>query len=84
MSIEEIKEPIYFESCLTYSSGPAQTLYNCNCMLSLLNMKDVSGEAPEEAAVGYGLIIHQVERALDEIGERYDFVEKSNNVSALG
>ncbi len=85
MSIEEIKEPIYFESCLTSSAGPAQTLYNCRCMLSMLNMKNLSGcERPEEAAVGFGLVMYQVEKALDDIAECYDFVEKSNSVSALG
>jgi len=68
------KEPIYFESCLTASDNPAQTLYNCQCMLS---MKELSGEPIDDsAAVGYSLIMHQVETALDDISERYDFVEK--------
>ena len=79
------KEPIYFESCLTCSDNPAQTLYNCCCMLSMLGMKELEGcEVPGEAAVGFGLIMGLIQKALDDISERYDFVEKSGNVSALG
>ncbi len=79
------KEPIYFESCLTASDRPAQTLYNCQCMLTMLGMKDIEGcEIPGEAAVGFGLVMSQVAKALDDISERYDFVEKSDNVSTLG
>ncbi len=79
------KEPIYHETCLTASDNPEQTLYNCRCMLSMLGMKDLEGcEMPGEAAVGFGLIFHQVEMALNDIADRYDFVEKSSNVSALG
>ena len=48
-------------------------------------MKELEGcEMPGEAAVGFGLIFHQVEMALNDIADRYDFVEKSSNVSALG
>ncbi len=79
------KEPIYFESCLTCSDNPAQTIYNCHCMLSMLGMKELEGcEMPGEAAVGFGLVMGQVAKALDDISERYDFVEKSSNVSTLG
>ena len=78
------QEPIYFESCLTHESDPAQTLYNCRCMLSMLSMKELEGcEIPGEAAVGFGLIFGQVEKALEDIAERYDFVQKSDNVSAI-
>ena len=74
------KEPIYFESCLTASDDPAQTLYNCQCMLSMLGMKEHSGEPIDDsAAVGYSLIMRQVETALDDISERYDFVDKKIN-----
>ncbi len=79
------KELIYHETCLTHDSDPAQTLYNCRCMLSMLEMKEFEGsEITGEAAVGVGLIFHQVVLALGDIADRYDFVEKSNNVSALG
>ena len=75
-----LDEAIYFESCLTSNGSPAQTLYNCSCMLSMLNIKDLSGcQIPEEAAVGFGLVMHQVQKALDDISERYDFVEKKVN-----
>ncbi len=48
-------------------------------------MKDFEGcEITGEAAVGFGLIMSQVAKALDDISERYDFVEKSGDVSALG
>ncbi len=48
-------------------------------------MKDIEGcEIPGEAAVGFGLVMGQVAKALDDISERYDFVEKSGNVSTLG
>ena len=79
------KEPIYFESCLTSSDSPAQTLYNCQCMLSMLGMKDLEGcEIPGEAAVGVSLMMGQVSMALSDISERYDFVEKSASVTAVG
>ena len=79
------KEPIYHETCLTASDNPEQTLYNCRCMLSMLGMKELEGcEIPGEAAVGFGLIFHQVQLALGDIAERYDFVEKPGSVSALG
>ena len=48
-------------------------------------MKELEGcEMPGEAAVGFGLVMNQVAKALDDISERYDFVEKSGNVSTLG
>ena len=79
------KEPIYHETCLTHDSDPAQTFYNCRCMLSMLGMKELEGcEITGEAAVGVGLIFHQVQLALGDIADRYDFVEKLGNVSALG
>ena len=78
------KEPIYFENCLTASDNPQQTLYNCRCMLSMLGVKELEGsEISGEAAVGFGLIFHQVQLALGDIEDRYDFVEKSDNVSAI-
>ncbi len=40
--------------------------------------------APGEAVIGIGLIMSQFTKALSDIDERYDFVEKSGNVSALG
>ena len=49
------REPIYHEACLTASDSPAQTLYNCRCMLSMLGMKEFEGcEITGEAAVGVG------------------------------
>ena len=78
-NVTPINEAIYFESCLTSTNDPAQTLYNYSCMLSMLGTKELSGQFPEEAAVGFGLIMHQVELALDDISERYDFVEKKSN-----
>ena len=79
------REPIYHETCLTASDCPGQTLYNCRCMLSMLEIKDLEGcEITGEAAVGVGLIFHQVQLALGDIADRYDFVEKSGSVSALG
>ena len=78
-NVTQINEAIYFESCLTSTSSPSQTLYNCSCMLSMLGTKELSGEFPEEAAVGFGLIMHQVQLALEDISERYDFVEKKAN-----
>jgi len=78
------KEPIYHEPCLTASDNPEQTIYNCRCMLSMLGMKELEGaEITGEAAVGVGLIFHQVQLALGDIADRYDFVEKSDNVSAI-
>ncbi len=53
--------------------------------MSMLGIKDIEGcEIPGEAAVGFGLVMSQVAKALDDISERYDFVEKSGDVSALG
>jgi len=79
------REPIYHEACLTASDSPAQTLYNCRCMLSMLRTKKLEGdEITGEAAVGVGLIFHQVQLALRDITERYDFVENSGSVSVLG
>ena len=47
-------------------------------------MKELEGaEITGEAAVGVGLIFHQVQLALGDIADRYDFVEKSDNVSAI-
>ena len=47
-------------------------------------MKNLEGfEVPGEAAVGFGLILHQVQLALKDIEDRYDFVKKSDNVSAI-
>ncbi len=78
------KEPIYHETCLTASDNPEQTIYNCRCMLSMLGVNNLEGsEMPGEAAVGIGLIFHQVQLALEDIEDRYDFVEKSDNVSAI-
>ena len=74
------REPIYHETCLTASDCPGQTLYNCRCMLSMLGMKELEGcEISGEAAVGVGLIFHQVQLALGDIADRYDFVEKETN-----
>ena len=71
------KEPIYHETCLRHDNNPAQTLYNCQCMLSMLGMKELEGdEISGEAAVGVGLIFHQVQLALRDIADRYDFVER--------
>ena len=79
------KDPIYHETCLTASDNPEQTLYNCRCMLSMLDTHNLEGcGMPGEAAVGFGLILHQIQLALEDIEDRYDFVEKSGNVSALG
>ncbi len=79
------REPIYHETCLTASNSPGQTLYNCRCMLSMLDTHNLEGSGmPGEAAVGFGLILHQIQLALEDIEDRYDFVEKSANVSALG
>ena len=65
------REPIYHETCLTHDNEPAQTLYNCRCMLSLLGMKELEGcETCGEAAVGFGLIFHQVQLALGDIADR--------------
>jgi len=73
-------EPIYHETCLTASNSPGQTLYNCRCMLSMLGMKELEGcEISGEAAVGFGLIFHQVQLALGDIADRYDFVERKSN-----
>jgi len=48
-------------------------------------MKEFEGcEITGEAAVGFGLIMSQITKALNDIEERYDFVEKSGNVSTLG
>ena len=78
------KEPIYHETCLSASDNPQQTLYNCRCMLSMLGVKNLEGfEMPGEAAVGIGLIFHQVQVALQDIEDRYDFVERSDKVSAI-
>ena len=53
--------------------------------MSMLGMKDIEEcEIPGEAAVGFGLVMSQVAKALDDISERYDFVEKSGDVSAPG
>jgi hypothetical protein len=74
------KEPIYHKSCLTSSGNPAQTLENCSSFISLLALKDVSGaQVSDSAACGIFLVVHQVELALDDISERYDFVEKKSN-----
>ena len=71
------KEPIYDESCLACSDNPAQTLYNCRCMLRMLGMEKLEGcEMPGEAAVGFGLVLHQVSKALLDLDERYVFVDK--------
>ena len=79
------REPIYHETCLTASDNPQQTFYNCRCMLSMLSSQNLSeSQMSEEAEVGFGLILHQIQLALDDIDKRYDFVEKSANVSALG
>ncbi len=79
------KEPIYFESRLTNNDSPGQTFYNCRCMLSMLSSQNLSeSQMSEEAEVGFGLILHQIQLALDDIDKRYDIVEKSANVSALG
>ena len=80
-----LTEPIYHDTCLTASDCPAQTLYNCRCMLSMLGMKELEGdEITGEAAVGFGLIFHQVQLALGDIADRYDFIEKTSGVSVLG
>jgi len=72
------REPIYFDSCLTHDSEPASTIYNCRCMLSMLGMKELEGcEISGEAAVGFGLIFHQVALALEDIADRYDFIERT-------
>ncbi len=40
-------------------------------------MKELEGcEISGEAAVGFGLIFHQVQLPLGDIADRYDFVEK--------
>ncbi len=71
------REPIYFESVLVHETEPSSTLYNIRCMMRLLGSKELSGcEFSEEAEVGFGLIMHQIELALDDHGERYDFAEK--------
>ena len=49
-------------------------------MLSMLGMQEFEGcEISGEAAVGVGLILHQVQLALGDIAERYDFVKKKSN-----
>ena len=79
-NITRPREPIYHETCLRRDSDPAQTLYNCQCMLSMLGMKELEGcEITGEAAVGVGLIFHQVQLALGDIAERYDFVERKSD-----
>ena len=47
-------------------------------------MKELEGcEMSGEASVGFNLIFHQVQLALKDIADRYDFVEKSGSVQAL-
>ena len=73
------KEPIYHENCLTHDTDPTATLYNCCCMLSMLGMKELEGcETPGEASVGFKLIMYQVQNSLEDISQRYDFVEKKS------
>jgi hypothetical protein len=44
----------------------------------MLSMKELEGcEISGEAAVGFGLILHQIQLALEDIEDRYDFIEKS-------
>ena len=77
MSVQEIKEPIYFESVLTAENNPHQTLYNCECMLAMLGTLAATAEGvSEEAVVGHGLILHQVRNSINEINENYDIVPK--------
>ncbi len=76
---EEPDELIYFSNVLWAKDSPAQTLYNCECMLSLLGTKELAGTFREEAAVGFGLLLYQVEKSLNEIAENYEFKRKKTN-----
>ena len=77
---EEPNELIYFSNILWAKDSPAQTLYNCECMLSLLGTKELSGSTfSEEASVGFGLLLFQVEKSLGEIAENYEFKRKKTN-----
>ena len=76
---DEPDELIYFSNILSSKDDPAQTLYNCECMLSLLGTKELAGTFREEASVGYGLLMYQVEKSLKEIAENYEFKRKKTN-----
>ncbi len=70
--------PIYDQSCLTDSDNPVQTLEDCRSMLSLLGMKDLQGDFGDAAACGISIVMHQVNLALEDIAERYEFVDKKS------
>ncbi len=65
-------------------AGPGQTLENVRRMLDLLSNLNRSEPMNDYAEAGVNMILWEVGDTLTNLGDTYDFVEKSGKVSALG
>ncbi len=71
-------------SFLTEDENPEQTLENCHRFLYLFLYLDHSQPINDYAGAAIVMILAEVSNALTELGDTYNFVEKSGNVSAIG